>query len=152
MAPNFGFESQPFNTFTVNEELLENELDPNVNYYLDQISSLETKQYAHGEVKDQLKSLQLNSFCVLHLNATSLRKHFEAFQDFIESLNFKLNAICLSETWLQPHKISNSDFQPPGYYSFYLTREKNTVEGICLLAGNLLIQIQKRPPDKFQSI
>ena len=43
MAPNFGFESQSFNTFTVNKELLENELDPNVNYYLDQISSLETK-------------------------------------------------------------------------------------------------------------
>ena len=46
-----------------------------------------------------------------------MKKHFEAFQDFIESLNFKLSAICRLETWLQPHKISDSNFQLPGYYS-----------------------------------
>ena len=57
--------------------------------YLDEISSPDTK--------DQLKSLQLNSFSVLHLNIRSMKKHFEAFQYFIETLNFKFNAICLSE-------------------------------------------------------
>ena len=39
MAPNSDFESQSFNLFSVNEELLSNEQDPDVNYYLDQISS-----------------------------------------------------------------------------------------------------------------
>ena len=29
-----------------------------------------------------------------------MEKHFEVFQDFIESLNFKFSAICLSETQL----------------------------------------------------
>ena len=52
-------------------------------------------------------------------------KHFEAFQDFIESLNFKFSAICLSETWLQPYEISDSNFQLQGYYSFHIIREKN---------------------------
>ena len=70
-----------------------------------------------GEVKNQLKSLQLTTI--------SMRKYFEAFQDFIESLNFKFSAIYLSETRLQPHEISDSNFQVPGYYSYHLTREKN---------------------------
>ena len=61
-----------------------------------------------------------------------MKKHFEAFQDFIESLNFKFSAICLSETWLQPHEISDSNFQLPGYYSFHLSREKNRGGGFCI--------------------
>ena len=55
-----------------------------------------------------------------------MRKHFEAFHDdFIESLNFKFSTICLSDTWLQPHETSDSNFQLPENCSFHLTREKN---------------------------
>ena len=54
-----------------------------------------------------------------------MEKHFEVFQDFIESLNFKFSAICLSETRLQDHESSDSNFQLPEHYSFHLTREKN---------------------------
>ena len=97
MAPNSDSESQFFNPFSVNEELQNNEIDPNVNYYLDEISSLDTKYYVPDEVKDQLKRLQLNSFSAFHLSVRNMKKHFEDFQDFIESL-FKLSAICLSET------------------------------------------------------
>ena len=85
MALNSVFESQFFNPFSVNEELQNNELDPDVNYYLDEISSLDTKYYVRDEIKDQLKSLQLNSFSVLHLNIRSMKKYFEAFRDFIET-------------------------------------------------------------------
>ena len=61
-----------------------------------------------------------------------MEKTFEAFQDFIESLNLKFRAICLSETWLQPHEISNSNFQLPRSYSFHLTREKNRGGELCI--------------------
>ena len=82
-----------------------------------------------------------------------MEKRFEAFQDFIESLNLKFSAICLSETWLQPHEIPDSNFQLQGYYIFHLTREKNSGGGLFIFfAENLFIQIQKRPPGKFQSI
>lgn len=37
------FESQSFNTFLANKELQNDELNPNVNYYQAQISSLDTK-------------------------------------------------------------------------------------------------------------
>ena len=61
MSPNSDFESQSFNPFSVNEELQHNDLNPDVNYYLDEISYLDTKYHVHDEVRDQLKSLQLNS-------------------------------------------------------------------------------------------
>ena len=61
-----------------------------------------------------------------------MKKHFEPFQDFIESLNFKFSAICLSETWRQAYKILDSNFWLPGYYSFHLTREKNREGGLCI--------------------
>ena len=87
MAPNPDFESHSFNPFSVDEEFQNNE-----------IFSLDTKYYVPGEVKDQLKSLQLNLFSVLHLNIRIMKKHFEAFQGFTESSNFKFSAICLSKT------------------------------------------------------
>ena len=61
-----------------------------------------------------------------------MKKHFGAFQDLIESLNFKFSAICLSETWLQPREILDSNFQLPGYYSFHLTRENNRRGGLSI--------------------
>ena len=61
-----------------------------------------------------------------------MKKHFQAFQDFIESLNFKFSLICLSETWIEPHKIPDSNFQLPGYYSFHLTREKKKGGGLYI--------------------
>ena len=132
IATNSDFESRSFNSFSVNEELQNNERDPDANYYLDQISSRDTKYYVRGEIKSQLKKFQLNLFIVLHLNIWSMKKHFEAFQDFIESLSFKFRGICVSETWFQPHEISDSDFQLPGYYSFGITREKYKEGGFCI--------------------
>ena len=55
MAPSSNFESKSFNPFSVYEEPQNNELDPDFNYYLDQISSLNAKYYVPYEVKDQLK-------------------------------------------------------------------------------------------------
>ena len=133
VSPNSDFESQSFNPFSVSEEFQHNELDPDVNYYLDEISSLDTKYYVPDEVKDQLKILQLNSFSVLHLNIRRMKKYFEAFQAFIESLNFIFSEICASETWLQAHEISDSSFQLPRHYNFDVAREKNRERGLCMI-------------------
>ena len=70
MAPNSDFEPDSFNPFSVNEELQNKELKPDLNYHLDHLFSLDTKYYVTGDAKDQLKSLQLNSFSVLHLKIT----------------------------------------------------------------------------------
>ena len=97
MAPNLEFQ---FFNFFFDEEFENNELDPDINYFLDQISSLDDKYIVPDEVKDHLKNIQLNSFSAFHLNIRSMKKYFEALQDFIESLNFKFSAICFSETWV----------------------------------------------------
>ena len=76
-------------TSSISEYLQNNELDPDVDYYQDQVSSLDTKCYVPGKVKERLKNVQLNILSVLHLNIRSKKKHYEDFQDFIESLNFK---------------------------------------------------------------
>ena len=72
-----------------------------------------------------------------------MKKHFEAFQDFIEFSNFKFSAVCLSKIWHQRHEISDSNFQLPGYYSFHLTREKNR-------GGGLYIFLQETYSYKFR--
>ena len=87
------------------------------------------------EVRYQLKRLQLNSLSVLHLNIRSMKKNFDGFQDFIdfiEDIDFSFSVICLSETWLLPHKISDLIFQLPRYDSFHLTREKIMKGGLCM--------------------
>ena len=94
MVQNFDFESQSFKPFLVNEELQNKELDPDVNYYLDQISFLDTKYQVTGEVKEKLKIQLVFSISILE--------------------DFKFNAIYLSDTWAQAHKISDSNFELPG--------------------------------------
>ena len=95
-------------------------------------------------VKVQLKNLQLNSFIVLHLNFRNMKKLFEAFQDFIESLNFKFSVICLSKTCLQIHEISDSNLQLPGYSSFHLTREKGR-SALYFLQETYSYEFRKEP-------
>ena len=95
LVQNSDFESQSFKPFLVNEELQNKELYPDVNYYLDQISSLDTKYHVTGEVKEKLKIQLVFSISILE--------------------DFKFSAIYLSDIWAQAHKISDSNFELPGY-------------------------------------
>ena len=52
-----------------------------------------------------------------------MRKNFESFGEFLDSLCFSFSAICLSERWCQPHETSNSNFQIPGYVSLHQNRK-----------------------------
>ena len=111
------FESQSFNPFSVNEDLKNNDQDPDVNFYQTQISSVDTSYYIPNEVKEKLENFQQKSFSLLHLNICSMRKKFELFREFLDSLCFTFSAICLSETWC--HETSNSNLQIPGYISLH---------------------------------
>ena len=79
MPPTGSFETWPFNPFSVNENLKDNDQDPNVNFYQTQISSLDTSYYIQNEAKDSF------SFCVLYLNIRSMSKNFESFREFLDS-------------------------------------------------------------------
>ena len=123
MPPNGSFEPQSFNPFSVNEDLKDNDQDPDVNFYQTQISSLDTNYYIPNEVKENLENFKQKSFSVLHLNIRSMSKNFESFREFLDPLCFSFSAICLSETWYQPHETANSNLQIPGYVSLLQTRK-----------------------------
>ena len=61
-----------------------------------------------------------------------MSKNFESFREFLDSLCFSFSAICLSETWCQPHETSNSNLQIPGYVSLYQTKKNCTGAGFCI--------------------
>ena len=82
MAANSDFEPQSCNPYSANQELQNNELDPDVNYYQNHISSLNTKYYVPSKVKNQLKNLQLHSFSVPvpYLTIIGTKKYFDFYQ------------------------------------------------------------------------
>ena len=82
MPPNGSFESQSFNSFSINEHLKDNDQDPDVNFYQTQISSLDTSYYILNDVKGNLENFQQKSFSILHLNIRSMSKNFESFREF----------------------------------------------------------------------
>ena len=125
MPPNSSFESQ-------SSDFKDNDQDPDVNFYQTQISSLDTSCYIPNEVKEKLENFQQKSFSVLHLNIRSMSKNFESFREFLDSLCFTFSAICLSETWCQSHKTSNSNLQIPDYVSLQQTWKNRRGRGLCI--------------------
>ena len=132
MPPNRIFEPHHFDPFSVNEDLKDNNQDPDVNFYQTQISSLDTNYYIPNKVKENLENFQQKSFSFLHLNIRSMSKNFESFREFLDSFCFSFSAICLSETWCQPHETSNSNLQIPGYVSLHQTRKNRRRGGLCI--------------------
>ena len=61
MPRNSSFESQSFNSFSINEDFEDNNQDPNINFYQTQISSLDTSNDIPNEVKEKLEGFQQKS-------------------------------------------------------------------------------------------
>ena len=96
-TPDTNFESMFFN-FTTNECFVDNDHDPDVNFYHD-VSMLDTQYLMPDKFKTNFKDFPKNSFSVLHLNIRSLNKNLEAFSEFCSKLNHVFSGICFSETW-----------------------------------------------------
>ena len=56
MPRNSSFESQSFNSFSINEDFEDNNQDPDINFYQTQISSLDTSNDIPNEVKEKLEN------------------------------------------------------------------------------------------------
>ena len=106
MPPNGSFE---FHWVSVNEDQEDNDQDPDFSFYQTQICSLDTSYYIPNEVKDNLENFQQKPFSALHLNIRSMSKNFESFWELLDPLCFTFSAICLLETWCQPHETLNSN-------------------------------------------
>ena len=113
---NTTFESLNFNPFIANESLNDNSQDPDVNFFHDNVSPLDTYYIPPDNFSGNFKDFMENSFSVLHLDIRSLNNNFESFAELYKSLSFKFSIICFSETWSNDENLDkNSLFQLEGY-------------------------------------
>ena len=133
MTPDTNFESMFFNPFSTKECFVDNDHDPDVNFYHD-VSMLDTQYLMPDKFKTNFKDFSKNSFSVLHLNIRSINKNFEAFSEFYSKLNHVFSVICFSETWASEENINkNSTFQSKNYNAIHEVRNSHKRGGLYLL-------------------
>ena len=125
MASELNFESMSFNPFSKNNNFSDSNQDLDVNFFLDNIPSLNIEYFSPSDVKIVFSKFESSdTFSVLHLNITSLRKNFEDFKELYKMLNLKFSIIYFSETWADDDKLENDSLiQLPGYNVLHQIRK-----------------------------
>ena len=132
MTPDINFESMFFNPFSTKECIVDNDHDPDVNFY-HHVSMLDTQYLMPDKFKTNFKDFSKNSFSVLHLNIRSINKNFEAFTEFFSKLNHIFGVICFSETWASEENVNkNSTFQLKNYNVIHQVRNSRKGGGLCI--------------------
>ena len=87
MAPEPNFQSMSFNPFSNNSNFSDGIQDSDVNFFLDNIPSLNTEHFSPSDVKIGFSKFQSSdTFSVLRLNIRSLRKTSKISGNFIKRL------------------------------------------------------------------
>ena len=127
------FETQRFNPFNLNNNLLVNNLhDPDINLFSENnFQNLDTPYLDIDEAKERLSAFSdENSFKIIHLNIRSLPKNFDNFKRFLSETSHDFSVICLSETWCTNESFNkNSNFLIEGYNSVHFERATNKKGG-----------------------
>ena len=137
------FECLSFDPFSLQENFMNNECDPDVNFYQNNVSNVEANYFLMTEVKSSLASSY--AFSVLHLNIRSMKKNFENFKEFLTNLSASFSAIFLSETWCKSQDESqNSNYLTSGY-NFFISISNIAEEEECvfLLKNRFLAKLDK---------
>ena len=108
MQVKSNFECLSFDPFFLQENFMDNESNPDVNFYQNNFSNVEANYFLMTEVKSSLKDFDPNSFSELHLNIRSMKKNFKNFKEFLKNLSVSFGAICLSETWCESQEESQN--------------------------------------------
>ena len=108
MALNATSKSLNFNPFIANDSLNDNSQDPDVNFFHDIVSPLDTDYISADDFSGNFKDFTENSSSVLHINIRSLNKNFESFAEVFKSLSFKFSIICFSETWSNDENLDKN--------------------------------------------
>ena len=86
MTPDINFESMFFNLFSTKDCFVDNDHDPDVDFY-HEVSMLHTQYLTADNFKTSFKDFSKNSFSALHLNIRSINRNFEVFAEFYSKLN-----------------------------------------------------------------
>ena len=115
MTPDINFEYLSYNPSSIQESSINNEHDPDINFYQD-ISSLETHYCSPNDFQNNFECFLKDSFSVLHLSIRSINKSFESFKEFYSTINFQFSIVCFSEIWVDDISFNKkfSTFSLPG--------------------------------------
>ena len=116
------FETLKYSISDNTDILLGDSCDPDVNFFNKKFQSLDTPYLMPGEFHNFLDNSS-DQFSVLYLNIRSIKKNFENFKLFLNSINFTFSVICLSETWWDDlATIEKSLYELPNYNSTHQAR------------------------------
>ena len=111
------FETLKCNISNNNNIPLDDSCDPGVNFFNKKFQSLDTPYLMSEEFHNFLDN-SWDQFSILHLNIRSIKRNFENFKLFLNSINFTFSVICLLETWWDDlATIEKSLFELPNYNS-----------------------------------
>ena len=107
-----------------NNILLDDSCDRDVNFFNVNFENLNTPYLFPEDFNSAYENESpSNYFSVLHLNIRSIKKNFENFKMFLNSINFTFSIICFSETWLdETNSTENSLYELPNYMSKHQVR------------------------------
>ena len=73
------FKCLSFDPFSLQENFMNNECDPDLNFYENNVSNVKAINFLMTEVKRSLTKFDTNPFSVVHLNIRSMKKKLRKF-------------------------------------------------------------------------
>ena len=119
------FENDKFNLFEAETILINNNFDPDSNFFNEKINSVESTYYTHEEFVSFSINLSENVF-IIQSNMRSLYKNKDKLKVFLNDIKGKFSVYVLSETWIDDDKADlNSLFHIPNYSFIHEKRKTN---------------------------
>ena len=140
MAPEPNFKSMSFNLFSNNNNFSDSNQEPDVNFFLDNIPSLNSEYFSPSDLQIGFSKFESpDTFSVAHLNIISLRKNSEDFKELYKALNLIFSIVCSSEIWADDNKLKNDSLiQLPGCNFMHQIRKNRRGGGISVFVHESL--------------
>ena len=119
MAPNIrNFETKTFNPFHSDEFILNDERDPDTNFF-DEVNTpnFDCLYFNTDQIKTFLSETeQYDNISALHVNIRSIKHNFDKLTELLDESKSSFNIVCLTETWCSDEEmINNSTLQLKGF-------------------------------------
>ena len=125
------FECLSFDPFSLQENFMNNQCDPDVDFYQNNVSNVDVNYFLMTEVKSSLASFDPNAFSALHLNIKSMKKNFENFKDFLKNVSVLVLFVFLKHgvNHKMNHRTRIIFYQAIIFYQY---RQYRRGGGVCL--------------------
>ena len=123
-----GFENLIFSPFDLQNILLNNNNDPDDNFFNKNRFS-DTNYFTIEETKSKLSCCDNKSFSILHLNIRTFKKNFDLLVNFLATLSLNFKVICVTEIWCSIEHNNSDLYKLTNYSSIHQTRNSGKNDG-----------------------